>query len=388
MNLDRQIKRNVVARRHHFFAVTVPGLETICRHEIGMLSDGVKVESEEAGGVVFSGRLTDLYLANLHLRTAGRILLRLDTFKATNFRELSRKAGAVAWALYLPWGHLPACKVSAHHSRLYHTGAVAQRVEEAIASYWRDLGSEPKRHREQTLFVRLDHDVATLSLDSSGPNLYQRGLKSHRARAPLRETLAAGILHLADYRPGRPLLDPMCGAGTFSLEAALMAKQIPPGSQRDFAFMQWPAFRVRQWQHLKKVARQTTAFVEQPSILASDSDSNACRHLTDCLRRNQLDDAVEVRHQDFFGMHLNDTPFKKPGLVVLNPPYGQRLSLSEPLDAFYQRIGDKLRRDFGGWRAALIVPKPDLRHRIAFPLTPTPIVHGGLELTLLVGPIP
>lgn len=387
VNLEKQIKRHVIARRHLYYAVTAPGFEALCAAELARLAGDVQIEATTEGGILFSGRLQALYGANLHLRTVGRILLRLAEFKATNFRQLEKKIAGVAWHLYLPQGCVPACKAATHQSRLYHSQAVTEHAARAIAAYWQGKGFESAGEQGQTLHIRIQEDLTTLSIDSSGSNLYLRGYKTHSASAPLRETLAAAILRLAGYDPARPLMDPMCGAGTFSLEAALWAKQIPPGALRDFAFMQWPAFRERQWRYLKTEALKAVLTCKRPMIFASDVDDDACRQLSRCVARHQLDDAVTVRNCDFFDLQppLQDGRRLSAGLLVLNPPYGRRLKPGEDPDLLYHRIGIKLTDDFKGWRVALLSPGPNLARRMSFPMKGIPIVHGGLALTLLVG---
>jgi len=383
-NLDRRIKRHVIGESHSFFVVTQPGYENLCRQELENLSRDLAFDPPVKGGVAFSGRLPDLYDANLHLRTAGRVLMRLAAFKATGFSRLEKLIRESDWSLYLPPGAMARIHVTSHHSRLYHTRAVAQRFEENLAGYWSDLGIQPEPREDQTLHVRLVDDRVTLSLDGSGPNLYRRGLKTHAVRAPLRETLAALILKIAGYRPDRPLVDPMCGAGTFSLEAALMAKSIPPGLHRSFAFMQWPAFRPAQWNHLCKLAESRIKTLDQPVIRASDIDGAACARLAQCVAQNDLDDAIRVETRDFFDLRPEGVA-DRPGLVVFNPPFGRRLRPEAEVADLYRRIALKLRRDFKGWRGALLVPDRNLAHSLNLPLKPYDLEHGGLKLTLLAG---
>jgi putative N6-adenine-specific DNA methylase len=384
MNLDRRIKRHVTGARHSFFAVTLPGYEQWCRRELEDPDGSLDFDAPIRGGVAFSGRLTDLYRANLHLRTAGRVLMRLAVFKATDFRRLEKQIRELAWSLYLPPGTVPRIHVIAHHSRLYHTRAVAQRIEESLAAHWSGMGIEPTAREDQALHARLVDDRLTLSLDSSGANLYRRGLKTHAAKAPLRETLAALILRIAGYRPDRPLVDPMCGAGTFSLEAALMAKSIPPGLHRSFAFMQWPAFRPAQWNHLCKTAEAGIKRLDRPVIRASDIDGPTCERLAQCVNRNGLDDAIRVDSGDFFNLLPADVA-QRPGLVVFNPPFGRRLRPDAEVEDLYRHIALKVRRDFKGWRAGLLVPGQALARSLKLPLKPHALKHGGLELTLLAG---
>jgi putative N6-adenine-specific DNA methylase len=383
-NLDRRIKRHVIGERHSFFAVTLPGHEALCRQELKDLAGSLEIDAPVKGGVAFSGRLTDLYQANLQLRTAGRVLLRLATFKATGFSRLEKQIRELAWPLYLPPGAIPRFNVTTRHSRLYHTRAVAQRIGASLAGHWSGLEIEPVPREDQTLYVRLVDDRFTISLDSSGRNLYRRGLKTHAVRAPLRETLAALILQIAGYRPDRPLVDPMCGAGTFSLEAALIAKSIPPGLHRRYAFMQWPAFRPAQWNHLCKAAGTRIKTLDHPVIRASDIDGSVCSRLAQCVTQNGLDDAIRVDTKDFFSL-LPAEVADGPGLIVLNPPFGRRLLPDTAVADLYRDIALKLRRDFKGWRAALLVPGRHLADSLHLPLKPYELDHGGLKLTLMAG---
>lgn len=388
MGLEKRIKRHIVGRPHELFAVTLPGHEQLCADELDALSDTLQVTQILNGGVSFSGRLTDVYLANLYVRTAGRVLMRLGRFMATNFSQLESRTRKIAWELYLPSGILPELSVTTHHSRLYHTQAVAERIHQGIANRWSEFGipPSPAAIKDQTVFVRVLDDGVTLSLDSSGAPLYRRGLKTHKAHAPLRETMAAAILMMAGFRPDRPLVDPMCGSGTFSLEAALMARNIPPGFSRDFGFMHWPSFRPRQWAHLKKIAGQQIRRQAVPLIGASDSDASVCARLIKCLRRTDLKDAVTVSHKDFFSIQPEQTT-AAPGLVVLNPPYGHRLLKQGDIEKRYKDICFKLKKDFKGWQVALLVPKAVSAKRLGLSLKPRPMDHGGIQLTLLAGKI-
>ena len=387
MNLEKRVKRHIIAQRHHFFAACAPGFENLCRRELEALSETLTAQTTTRGGVLFSGRMSDLYLANLHVRTGARILMRIGAFSATNFRKLAKQIQDLAWELYLPPGTVPLCKSTTYRSRLYHTQAIDECVGTSVAARWQALDVPIQGPLDQTLHVRIAQDTVTLSLDSSGANLYQRGIKTHHTAAPLRETLAAGILMLAGYRPEHPLLDPMCGSGTFSLEAALAAKGIPPGWYRAFAFMQWPCFRDAQWHHIRSQAAARMPASGWGPIMASDQNTEYCRQLTDCITANHLDDAVTVTCRDFFDLQRPDLPFP-PGLVVLNPPYGRRLTADDPTRAFYKRIGGHLQRIFCGWQAALIVPHPDFANLMPFAVSPHTLIHGGLQLTLLMGTIP
>ncbi|MGD9008943.1 MAG: RNA methyltransferase [Desulfobacteraceae bacterium] len=386
MNIEKQLKRHLIGPRQTFFASVLPGFESVCRQELETLADTVEIVGQVHGGIVFSGRLADLYRANLHLRTAGRILMRIAQFKATNFRRLAKHLGTISWHLYLPSGTVPQATVASHHSRLYHSDAVAQRLQETIEDFWRSQAITPRSDSKQNLYIRFEADIATLSIDSSGEALHRRGIKSHEAEAPLRETTAAAILLMAGFEnaPGTPLLDPMCGSGTFSLEAALMRKRIAPGLFREFAFMQWPAFRPRQWDYLKSEATKRIESLEAPQIHASDLSPDACLRLETSVHHASLADAITVRNADFFQLPPVLVP-ESSGLIVLNPPYGRRLETGGAIKQFYQRIDKKVTADFEGWQAALVVPHRRWLPGLAGRLASTPLNHGGLRLSLLIG---
>jgi len=380
---EKRIRRHVIGRLRDYYVIVPPGFEACCQQELtglGIAESDIRVEG---GGVTFAGRFVDCQRANLHLRTATRILMRIDSFVATNPRILIKQSAAVPWELYLPGGTLPRIHVSSRKSRLYHTEAVSQGIVEGIGRRW---GTLPPSNPEQTLFVRLADDRVTLSLDSSGAPLYKRGIKQGPARAPLRETLAAAILMTAGYDGSRPLVDPMCGSGSLALEAAMLAKQIAPGMRRTFAFTGWPAFGERQWAFLKEEAGAKERVLEQPRIFASDVDQTACRTLAAMVVENGLSDAVAVTPGDFFDCEAGQFG-KASGLVTINPPYGIRIGSKERADDLFQRTCRHLKRAFDGWTVALIAPHRNLLRQVPFAVRQIPLMHGGLRLTLLVGTI-
>ena len=310
------------------------------------------------GGIEFKGRMDDCYLANLNLRTANRILLRLHAFKASNFKQLEKRLAEIPWELYLSDHSALKIRATVKHCRLYHTGAIEKRFRESIASglpvaAFKDVNSLDPALPQQ-IFVRGIDDRFTVSIDSSGDHLYRRGLKKHTGTAPLRETLAAASLLLAGYSGKEPLVDPMCGAGTYSLEAALMAKKIPPGWFREFAFMQWPAYRAKRFGYLKRQFADYFVQPEKPLIFASDKDPLACRQLEQCTRQFGLSDIVSINNADFFELVPGDFA-DRPGLVTINPPYGRRIGTRPESMALFQAICVKLAREYAGWRLVLIL---------------------------------
>ncbi|MFO7713404.1 class I SAM-dependent RNA methyltransferase [Desulfosarcina sp.] len=383
---NKRVRRHVAGRVRAYHAITSPDFEILCRQElIGMGIDPTAM-SMHTGGVTFTGRLADCQRANLHLRTVTRILLRIGAFAATNERQLERKSSEIPWELFLPSGRMPDIRVSSRRSRLYHTEAITEGLQSGIATRSiGSLGSAPASI-PQTLFVRAVEDRFTLSLDSSGDPLYKRGLKAGQARAPIRETLAAAILMTAGYDPRRPLVDPLCGSGTFSLEAAMMAKQMAPGVKRTFAFMGWPAFRESQWGFMKREAEAQVQDLEQSLIFASDIDAGACERLTGMIAGNGLSDAVQVGQKDFFQCEAAQYG-GGTGLVAINPPYGVRIGSAKQADDLFMDICRHLTKRFKGWKVAMIAPRPALASRLPFSVRRMVLLHGGLKLTLIVGTI-
>ncbi|MCU0563340.1 MAG: hypothetical protein MUE48_05275 [Desulfobacterales bacterium] len=383
---EKRLKRQVIGRRHAFFAVTAPGLEDLALAEIAALGlEGRPV----TGGVEFAGRLHDAYLANLQLRTAGRILMRIAAFTTTRFSELEKEAAAIPWELYLKPGTLGRVRVAVHHCRLHHTDGIAERVAAGVA---RRLSATPAAGAgsaaTQQLFVRGADDRFTLSLDSSGERLHLRGVKTHAGRAPLRETIAAAALMRAGYGGDEPLVDPMCGTGTFALEAALMARRIPPGWFREFAFGGWPAFRPQRWAHLRRTAEEGMRLLPQPRIFASDIDPEACSALESCLPAAGLTDAVQVRQADFFALDPGELSLSAPGLVVLNPPYGRRLGTPAESRGLMGAVTARLRERFAGWRFVLVAPAAARPAGLPAGTAVHPVFHGGLNVRFYIGRLP
>lgn len=385
---EKRIRRQVVSRIHDFFAAVAPGLEPLCRDELRPLLPELDTLGVETGGVTFSGRLHDLYRVALHGRTPTRILMRLITFKATGFHELEKHAAEFPWELHLPAGCRPEVRVTTHRCRLYHSEAVAQRITAAVARRLLDRRASAPGHGDspwpQTLFVRGIDDRFTLSLDAGGAPLYRRGIKTHGGKAPLRETLAAAILRRAGYTGDEPLIDPMCGTGTFSLEGAMMARRLPAGWFREFAFMDWPGFQEGRWRHLRREAESNRRTGPVPAIAAADTNPEACRRLSRSLAVAGLDNTVTVACADFFDL----TPKRwtgPPGLVVLNPPYGRRIGTAEDSPEQFARIIDRLTGAWTGWRVALLAPNQQFVHRLPAGLERLPLPHGGLKLTLVLG---
>jgi putative N6-adenine-specific DNA methylase len=373
-----------------YFVATAPGFEDICFRELSALSLSIKDLIPVKGGVEFKGRLQDCLQANLMLRTASRILMRIDQFKATSFRQLGKKTETIPWELYLPIKSLPEIHVTTSRCRLYHKDGIRERFLNRIFKHWEVADCHQKTEWEasgkQTVFVRGMDDRFTVSIDSSGDHLYKRGLKRHHGKAPLRETLAAASLLMTGYSGTLPLIDPMCGTGTFSLEAALMVKNIPPGWSRNFAFMGWPSFYRRRWDFLRRQCEIRITRAEKPLIFASDENTTACNRLEKCVARHGLSDVVRVSDKNFFEILPHELT-DQIGWITINPPYGRRIGTFGKSEKLFLMICDRLKQYYQGWKLVLIAPDRHLEKKVPFELYRLPFFHGGLTPVLMLGTI-
>ena len=388
--LTKRIKRHVIGRKREFFVATAPGFETLCLTELRSIAPDNSTASVVTGGISFKGRLQDCYLANLNLRTANRILMRIDTVSATRFSQLQKNLFDIAWELFLRVDQVPQIHVTTRHCKLYHTAAISERTIKAIEARKKKsefvVPGEKLPFLTPNIYVRGIDDRFTVSIDSSGDHLHKRGLKKHAGRAPLRETIAAAALLLAGYKGVRPVIDPMCGTGTFSLEAALMAKNIPPGWFREFAFMGWPSFRRAQWEYLKRQCEKQFIRPNTQLIFASDKDPFAAERLKICLKQHNLMDAVSIAQKNFFSLAPRELT-DQIGLIAMNPPYGKRMGTIEASEQFFLSICERLKQDYKGWKLLLIAPSKSISKKAPFKLKTYPLFHGGLILKLMVGNI-
>ncbi len=389
--LKKRIKRHVIGRKRQFFAAIAPGLETICQEELkGLLPSGTPLSIVE-GGIKFEARLHDCYLANLNLRTANRLLMRIESFHAANFRKLENNLVAVPWELFILPGAPTRIRVTSRHSRLYHKDAVAGLVQASIAFRFAQnefsAGAAVGPAITQQIFVRLSDNRVTLSIDSSGDLLHKRGIKPRTAQAPIRETLAAAALMLSGYTGTEPLVDPMCGSGTFAIEAALIARKIPPGSFRNFAFMEWPSFQPNRWQHMKQAAENKIVRTDTPFVFASDRDDRAVSRLNNSVTQHGLSGIVAVSTRDFFDLSPSELT-NQTGLVTLNPPYGRRLGSRRASEDLFLSVCERLKNEYKGWKFVLISLNPRLAGLLPFRSTTHLLPHGGLKVALMTGRIP
>jgi len=340
-SIEKRVRRHVRAQIHSFYAVCQPGFEEECREEISRITSLECFASE--GGVAFRGRIESLYLASLHSYCAVRFLMRIARFRADNFDYFKKSFSEIPWELYLPADCRAEFSISCRKSRLMHTGRLEQDAADALSKF--GFSGE----NTQRLHIRFFRDICTVSLDASGDALYRRSYRTQVADAPLRETSASLILAHARVRDYEALVDPMAGSGVFTIEAFMQSRAMIPQLQHTFPFSAWPVFSEKMFLHAR-TARFAEAF---PLLLhASDIDPRCVR----IMENNFALCGVECTPvcADFFSL---ENPFQgKRTLVVLNPPYGERLAQQEP-EQFYRRIFIHLKKAYTGCGIAIVIPR-------------------------------
>jgi putative N6-adenine-specific DNA methylase len=363
------------------FAVVAPGLEWLVVDELRALAavQPLQVGEAEPGGVGFRTDLAGVYAANLHLRVASRVVVRVGSFHAAAFHELERHARRLPWSRFVRGGQAVVFRVTSRKSRLYHQDAIAQRLAHAVGA---EVAGQPPRTASgvQEFVVRLFRDECTVSVDASGELLHRRGYRLESAKAPLRETLAAAMLAAAGWTGQAPLLDPMCGSGTIPIEAAMLARRIPPGLGRRFAFEQWPEFDRRAWDTVQERARRSMLPASPVAIQGSDRDTGAVRAAAANAERAGVAADVLWRRAAISAIE----PPKAPGWIVTNPPYGVRVGDRKRLRDLYAQLGNVLRARCTGWEVAMLTAHPELEHQTGLALESAfATTNGGIRVRLM-----
>lgn len=355
------------------FLVATPGLEAPLAEEAR--ENGFSGATVTDVGVSFMGTWADVRRANLVLRGATRILARIASFRAMHLAQLDKRARKLDWAGMLRADVPVHVEASCRRSRIYHAGAAAQRVANAITD---TLGAPIAENAQLRVMVRIEDDLVTISIDTTGESLHKRGFKEGVAKAPMRETMAAMFLRQCGYGGAEPVLDPMCGSGTFVIEAAEMALGLVPGRNRSFAFEHLPGFDADRWTAMRTAnpARDTPTLFH-----GSDRDPGAIRLASENAARAGV--AANTR---FIESSIEDlTPPAGPaGLVIVNPPYGTRIGTKGPLISLHRTLGTVLKTRFKGWRVGIVTADKELARATGLNFEPVPpaVLHGGIRVAL------
>lgn len=354
------------------FLVATPGLENALCAEAKAL--GFADPRPVRGGVDMAGNWPDVWRANLQLRGAGRVLVRIASFRANHLAQLDKRARQVAWGRVLRPDVPIKVEASCRKSKIYHSGAAAQRVERAIAE---ELGALVSEDAEVRVLARIENDLCTISVDTSGEGLYKRGHKAEVNKAPMRETLAALFLRECGYRGTEPVLDPMCGSGTFVIEAAEIALGLQPGRSRHFAFEKLATFDAAHWAGMGSDGRKSISL----TFHGSDRDVGAVRMSIANAERAGVSSITRFIQSPVEAL---ERPDGEPGLVIVNPPYGLRIGDRKKLYPLYGALGQVLRTRFSGWRVGLVTADPTLARATGLPFdTPGESVdNNGVRIVL------
>lgn len=355
------------------FLVTAPGLEAALAAEAR--EKRFRDPKVIKGGVIVAGGWPEVWRANLELRGAARVLARIAEFRAMHIAQLDKRSRKVPWGEFLRADQPFAVEASCKASRIYHQGAAAQRITNAIKD---TLGAPVSDEAEVVIKARIDDDLCTISIDTSGESLHKRGHKEAVAKAPMRENLASLFLRQCGFDGTEPVVDPMCGSGTFVIEAAEIAAGLKPGRSRRFAFEQLASFDSAAWQRMRTGTQAAQLDIK---FYGSDRDAGAVS-----MSRANAQRAGVAALTEFKQHAISDLtpPEGRTGLVIVNPPYGGRIGDRKQLTALYRALGSTLLAKFSGWRIGIITNEAPLAEATGLPLLPPsdPVSHGGIKVRL------
>ena len=366
---------------NQYFATCPRGLEALLQAELQGI--GAKDIKPTDGGVGFAGELSVCYSANLHSRLATRILMQAGRGNYQSEDDLYEAAYKLNWPNWFDVKHDFMVKVTGVKCPLKSLEFATLRIKDAVCDKFRQVVDSRPYIDTKTPAVRihayLTADSYVYYVDTSGDALYMRGNRKASIEAPLRENLAAGILQLSAWQAGQPLLDPMCGSGTFLLEACMIALNIAPGLHRNFGFEKLKNFESDTWKKIKNSAQKNVKPTTFQKIYGSDSDLRAVR-----IAKQNLDEAGFLEAVQLSQQNITEViPPADSGVMVANPPYGVRIGEDEELAALYPKMGEALKRKFAGWNTYFLTN--DLRLPKLMRLTPskrTPLFNGPLECRL------
>ena len=355
------------------FLVAPPGLEDVLADEAR--EKGFSVKGLIPGGVTLTGDWPEVWRANIELRGATRVLARIAEFRAFHLAQLDKRARKVDWAAALRPDVPVRVEATTKRSKIYHAKAAVQRIERAIHE---ELGAAISKDAPVQIKARIDDNLVTISVDTSGESLHKRGHKLFTGKAPIRETMAALFLRQAGFTGAEPLVDPMCGSGTFVIEAAEIALGLKPGRDRAFAFEHLASHDPDAVAVRNKAEAPITTNLR---FYGFDRDAGAVKGATENAARAGVSGVTAFARAPLSELQRPEGP---PGLVMVNPPYGGRIGDRKPLFSLYGALGQVLRDRFKGWRVGIVTNDGGLAKATGLPLLPPgpPVAHGGLKVKL------
>lgn len=369
------------SNQKQFFATCPRGLEPVLAQELAAI--GASAVTSTDGGASFAGDMALAYRANLESRVATRVLWQVGKTAYRSEDDIYKAAYAMPWTNWFDVNRTMMVKVTAVKSPLKSLEFITLRIKDAVCDKFRSQGgtrpSIDTREPDVRIHAYLTANECQFYLDTSGAALFQRGHRKASVDAPLKENLAAGIIKLTGWTPGMPLLDPMCGSGTFLIEAALIALDIAPGIGRSFAFEKLKNFDAAAWKTLQEQARKRIKPATPMQIYGSDSDMRSVRAARKNLEAAGFADVAQVEQADV----LEAEAPAAQGILLANPPYGVRIGEQEQLAELYPQLASALKRNFAGWTAFFLTSDTRLPKlmRLA-PSRKTPLYNGALECRL------
>lgn len=365
-----------------FFTPCPRGLETLLRSDLETM--GAQNLRATDGGVEFSGDWTLCYRVNLESRLASRVLWRVANTRYRSEQDVYKAVFELQWQRWFDVSNTIRVNTTAIRCPLKSLEFVTLLVKDAVCDRFREHCNERPSvdtlEPDVRIHVFIEDDLLMLYLDTSGDALFKRGVRSYTNIAPIRENLAAGILRLTGWQPGTPLLDPMCGSGTFLIEAAQMALNIQPGIARRFAFERLKNFDAKKWQAMREeaiAAQQSPRFCD---IHGSDLYGDALKTASRNLQEAGLAECVQLKQANV----LEISAPAEHGVLVANLPYGERMGELDELAGLYPKLGDALKKKFGGWTAYLFTAdRAILKLMRLSPSKRTPLFNGPIECRLL-----
>ena len=347
------------------------GFETLLFHEIRQILTNCDSQiTKQYGGIEVIGDIENVYRVCLHSRLANRVFCQLKTFKVEDEDELYQGISDIDWSEHFGAENTFAVSATLSRSNLDHTHYASLKIKDAIVDQFRErIDARPTVERNQPdvhIHINIHKNQAKLSLDLSGESLHKRGYRSEHAGAPLKEHLAASMIAHAGWNFERAkthrFIDPMCGSGTFAIEAAMIAANIPPGLDRDyFGFLNWNRHDPVVWESCLEQAEEKVESAVDTQIYASDYDANAIRIAKDNAERAGVEELIDFSHQEISALSIDES--SRPNIIVCNPPYGERLQSEQGLASLYGEIGNSLKR-LAPAEVHIISANPDLLHRL------------------------
>lgn len=347
--------------RLELIATATFGLEAVVKREIEQL--GYRILKTEDGKVTYMGDERAIVRSNLWLRSADRVLLKMAEFEAREFEELFQRTKALDWEQLVPLDGKFTVTGTSVKSRLHSVPACQKIVKKAIVEKLKefyDVETFPETGAQYTVKVTILKDRVTLTIDTSGAGLHKRGYRQADVAAPIKETLAAALVQLSFWKAGRILVDPCCGSGTIPIEAAMIGRNIAPGLNRSFACEEWELIEKDIWREEKKAAFQAIDYNAELEIYGYDINGRAVRAAMENAQEAGVDDCIVFRRQDVAKLE----PTGENGIIIVNPPYGERIGEEAQIKEIYKALGGFL-KDYPDWSLFMITTDKEAEERVA-----------------------